>query len=572
MPSTNNIIILDGCISEYRENNELEVREDELFELFTVAQLTRNYELSFEDVNNSVVDGGRDGGIDAFVILLNDKAISSEDQLSDFEISASTTLSAKIIQSKTERNHTEATLDKLITSSPLLYDLSIDEDELLARFNASLVEKIVTFRKAWMEAVRKGANIKIEYSYVCKANEVEINQAFESKIDQLKSITEEKVSNAEVTFDTDSAKELVSLYHKTKPSQLEIEFKEAPTSVTYDDEQIGYLGVVTLANYYKFVVDEEGNVRENIFESNIRDYQGDVDVNENIRETLRSDLGQDFWWLNNGITIIASRVGQIGKKLTLENVQIVNGLQTSYSIGKYFEPIEGDERSILTKVIINEDKETIDKIISATNRQNAVSPTLLRATDELQKTIELFFLEKGYFYDRRKNYYKNQGKPASKIFSIQFTAQSIEAIMNFNPAEARSKPTTLIKDDRTYTKIFRRDVDFNAFVNSCLIAQKTQNFIKSLDRDDRPVARNFTYHLARIAASLVINKAHYDSQELASLDPASVDDDTLNQSFDVLTNQVGNYQKDNPGENIINISKSKKFSEGLNETLRDRFE
>src|SRR5690348_1850134 len=107
-----------------------------------------------------------------------------------------------------------------------------------------------------------------------------------------------------------------------------------------------------------------------------------------IRQSLESDKTRDFWWLNNGITIIASNPTQVAKTLAIENIQIVNGLQTSYSIGNFYQIDATDERSVLVKVIINNDKETIDKIISSTNSQNAVSPTLLRASETTQRNIE----------------------------------------------------------------------------------------------------------------------------------------------------------------------------------------
>ena len=91
--------------------------------------------------------------------------------------------------------------------------------------------------------------------------------------------------------------------------------------------------------------------------------------------------------------------------MSIENIQIVNGLQTSYSIFNNHNGDEDDNRSVLVKVIINNNKETTDNIIASTNSQNPVSPTLLRATEPIQRNLELFFLNEGYYYDRRKNYY-----------------------------------------------------------------------------------------------------------------------------------------------------------------------
>ncbi|GAI16788.1 unnamed protein product, partial [marine sediment metagenome] len=70
-------------------------------------------------------------------------------------------------------------------------------------------------------------------------------------------------------------------------------------------------------------------MRLNLFEANVRDYQGKVEVNKAIGNTLLSAYSEDFWWLNNGVTVVASQASLSGKTLVVEDPQIVNGLQTS---------------------------------------------------------------------------------------------------------------------------------------------------------------------------------------------------------------------------------------------------
>jgi hypothetical protein len=48
--------------------------------------------------------------------------------------------------------------------------------------------------------------------------------------------------------------------------------------------------------------------------------------------SLDDPSGPDFWWLNNGITILATSATMVGKTLHLEDIQIVNGLQTTETI------------------------------------------------------------------------------------------------------------------------------------------------------------------------------------------------------------------------------------------------
>lgn len=192
-------------------------------------------------------------------------------------------------------------------------------------------------------------------------------------------------------------------------------------------------------------------------EGNVRDYQGNVEVNRSIRETLISDtLPEDFWWLNNGITVICSNAIVSGKTLTIENAEIVNGLQTSREIFNVLssKSQQFDERSILVRVIVTEDAESRDRIIRATNSQTDIPSASLRATDKIHRDIEDFFATRGLFYDRRKNFYKNQGKPVRKIVSIGFLAQAVLACALGDPANARARPSRLIKSDEDYRRIF----------------------------------------------------------------------------------------------------------------------
>ena len=65
-----------------------------------------------------------------------------------------------------------------------------------------------------------------------------------------------------------------------------------------------------------------------------------------------------------------------------------------------------ETRTVLVKIIKTNNSKYIDKIISSTNSQTEVRPADLRATDDLQKDIEQYFLSKGYYYDRRKTIIK----------------------------------------------------------------------------------------------------------------------------------------------------------------------
>ncbi|MEM7575301.1 MAG: AIPR family protein [Bacteroidota bacterium] len=417
-----------------------------------------------------------------------------------------------------------------------------------------------------------GGKLTISFNYCCISEKIEINGTFSDKIIQLKTITESNFVGSIVTYSNFSSQELLRLYQTHKNQRLSISFKENPLSTSYSEYGIGYVGTVNLKDYKLFLTDEDGSIRDDLFESNIRHFQGQVDVNKKIKNTINNIDNKDFWWLNNGITIIATNPTQIGKTLSIDGVQIVNGLQTSYSIFNHLAHSIDDTRSVLVKVIINDDKETIDRIIASTNSQNPVSPALLRATDDIQRELELFYLTSGYFYDRRKNYYKNHGKPANRIFSIQTTAQVIESIIYRNPYSARSKPTTLIKDDSNYSRIFNPEVNFQAYLNCCLLYKKTSEYWGQIqDSNKKRKISNFKLHLSRICASFITSLSEYSIAEIENLKTSDLNEERFQEAVDLLISAIDDYQTTHPDANLINMAKAKGLTDELKKKLDDKF-
>lgn len=392
------------------------------------------------------------------------------------------------------------------------------------------------------------------------ANDIEISSSFKSKREQLKVMCKELFSTDKVVFNCYSSKELLSLFQTHKKNRSTIVFKDTPLSVNYGENGLGYIGLVKLSDYRDFLLLEDGSINDELFESNVRHFQGKVDVNNKIKNTLENISDRDFWWLNNGITIIAEEPTQLSKKLTIENVQIVNGLQTSYSIYNLEEVKDEDDRSVLVKVIISNNKEITDDIIEATNYQNAVSPGLLRATDEIQKEIELFFLQNGYFYDRRKNYYKNQGKPGNKIFSIPFLAQSIKSIILQDPHTARQSPTSLLKTNM-YDTIFKTQDNFGAYLNCCLITSKIHHAILNLnDKQRKNKLVNFKLHISMIATCFFFNHLEYNVDDISHINISNFSDQIIEKAFLKTDDLIESYQKDNPNSNLSNMAKSSDFT------------
>jgi hypothetical protein len=164
--------------------------------------------------------------------------------------------------------------------------------------------------------------------------------------------------------------------------QLELE----NTGVIFTTEDSAVVCLVKLKNYANFLTDEHGTLRKSLLEPNVRDYQGKQNpVNIDIRATLaEGSAGHEFWWLNNGVTILAASCSIAGDKLIVESPEVVNGLQTSQEIFTYFrnKPDVSETRSILVRIVTPTDEQTRNKVIKATNSQTPVEPLSLHATED----------------------------------------------------------------------------------------------------------------------------------------------------------------------------------------------
>ena len=166
-------------------------------------------------------------------------------------------------------------------------------------------------------------------------------------------------------FDLLGSRELLELARERPTESFTLRLSESPVS---SSKVPGYIGLVRLVDFYAFLSDSKGQLLQRLFEANVRDYQGTRGSNVDIKASLEEKPAADFWWLNNGVTIIASDAKEAARNLAIQNPYIVNGLQTSNEIFRHFSGggSKDDDRSVLVRVIVTQDSEVADKIIKET--------------------------------------------------------------------------------------------------------------------------------------------------------------------------------------------------------------
>lgn len=540
--SKNAQILLENLIEQEFRNNDNYSNISEYFEFFSASQILKNQGLSDDEVDNGIVGKGLDGGCDSIYLFLNNLLITP-DVVEHISAPKDSILEMIIIQSKKTTSFGEDAVMKWKTISGNLLDLSKTTTDFTARYNADILEAFTTFRDTYTRLITSRVKLKFRFYYATLASELHpnvIQQAEELK-DTIKGLFPNAV--VEVTFvDSDT---LFEMYNAVIENRVNLKFADIPIS----PNQKNYVALVDLKSYFNFIVNDEGDVRKSFFDSNVRDYQGKNNVNSSISETLHRADDNDFWWLNNGVTVLASEATLVNnRELQIVNPEIVNGLQTSMEIYNYFsenrEALESEKRSILLRIIVPDNEESRDQIIFATNNQTNIPKATLRVTDPIHLQIEMYFKSRGLFYDRRKNYYKNQGHKPAEIVGVSFLAQCLITIFLKKPDYARARPSTLLNDEKTYNELYEKNNDLEVFYRVALLGKKIQKNVKSGSDYSSAEKSDILYYVLYAVIADVLGKRNITPADIKNLDMDSVTDtlieDIRNRVYEIYKQHGGN--------------------------------
>lgn len=540
--SKNAQILLESLIEQEFQNNDNYSSISDYFEFFSASQILKNQGLSDDEVDNGIVGKGLDGGCDSIYLFLNNLLITP-DVVEHISSPKDSILEMIIIQSKKTTSFGEDAVMKWKTISGNLLDLSKTTTDFMTRYNADVLEAFTTFRDTYTRLITSRVKLKFKFYYATLASELHpnvIQQAEELK-DTIKGLFPNAV--VEVIFvDSDA---LFDMYNAVIENRVNLKFADIPIS----PNQKNYIALVDLKSYFNFIVNDEGDVRKSFFDSNVRDYQGKNNVNSSISETLHRADDNDFWWLNNGVTVLASEATLVNnRELQIVNPEIVNGLQTSMEIYNYFsenrEALESEKRSILLRIIVPDNEESRDQIIFATNNQTNIPKATLRVTDPIHLQIEMYFKSRGLFYDRRKNYYKNQGRKPAEIVGVSFLAQCLITIFLKKPDYARARPSTLLNDEKTYNELYEKNNDLEVFYRVALLGKKIQRNVRSGSDYSSAEKSDILYYVLYAVIADVLGKKNITPADIKNLDIDSITDtlieDIRNRVYEIYKQHGGN--------------------------------
>jgi hypothetical protein len=445
----NDIILIDGIIDQRVADALPSPERDEVFEFLVLEEILKDYDLSRDEIESGWIDGPGDGGIDGFYTIINGHLLDDPEDF--FWPRSDASIDVWLLICKHHPTFSQAPLDGILATIQELFDLSREPPELEGTYSEELLELRALFLTAYRRLSIGRPRIAFHILYASRGDTTQIGESVNGRANQIETTIAGLFSSCSVDFRFIGAAELVASHRKARKFSLDLPFIEH--LATGKDS---YVLLVRLEDYWRFVSEENGHLRRYLFDSNVRDYLGPNQVNEDIALSLADEQAPDFWWLNNGVTILATNATVPGKTIQLQDIQIVNGLQTTETIFRHFQggARESRDRTLLVKIIVSSDTDVRDRIIRATNNQTLVEIAALHATDKIQRDIEEILERHNWYYERRKNYYRNIGKSAARFVTPLYLASGVYALVFKNPFRAKRLKSKFMRNQQSYETVF----------------------------------------------------------------------------------------------------------------------
>jgi len=478
-------IILKNHVSELATDLNYEgFSASRLFELFTNYCVVSKHYLGRFDPKDVTTDED-DASLDGVAIIIDGDLILTIDDAIEVFKTHKTSLSVDIVfcQAKSGEKFKK---DEIANFKIGLEDyLSLDPRLPNGKLNLESIEilKIVLANLKKVRNRRPNA-----YIYYCTSGvysaEREIKATFE--------IIERYIRETELFFAVQvrplGRGELLKMYaeisEKNEAKLTLIDYFGMPAMPGIPQS---YVAIVQANNFVSSLLsDDEGNLRQSVFEENVRSYLGNEnDVNIAIENTLKNaDKKSLFSVLNNGITIVAPELTLTPntKEIHLTNYQIINGCQTSSTL---FENrlLLTESVNVVVKFVESPDNEGSSDIISATNSQSDIPKEAFFGLRSKAKLVQKIFdaqnqhqqQENLIYFERRQGEFRGSTLQSTRIFDVREVARCYTAMFldaPHNSARYVAKIFTSGADG-----LFREDDHELYYYASCLALYKYQVLI-----------------------------------------------------------------------------------------------
>ena len=393
---------LKSHIEEYGISNYTEA---EAFEHFINKCIVNNASLERFDPND-VMTGKGEIGLDGIAIILNGQLVTdTESCMSIYDQGREVSVKFLFIQSKTSKHFDSGEINTFFKGIKHFFE-PINQRP---KTNDKIEELIKIKDFIYSKSIEQSVKPSLEMYYVC-CGKWQSENNLKNCIDTDVRFFEDSNDFESVNFYPYDNDKIITIYKemRRKISKTFCMEKRLPF-YNMDGIRAAYFGLIKCKDIVALLTDNQGKLFNNIFEDNVRDFQGYNSVNSEIRTTIMDEHSQNrFSVLNNGITIIAKDIKVEGDMITIFDYQIVNGCQTSRVIFDNANVIS-DHSCVLAKIVQVDSEEILDKIVYTSNRQTEVKYEAFSSANRFHKMLQEYYdsIEQDFrlYYERRSKQY-----------------------------------------------------------------------------------------------------------------------------------------------------------------------
>ncbi len=374
----------------------------------------------------------------------------------------------------------------------------------IERFHPDMRENITDARNAILnDEVQK---IALVYAHNC-GESVDVHRELDVAKQTLISLLGDKpIEVISVELGNES---LERMYQNQAANIIVTDEIVCPFQVKYtEDAGIWRAAILTVTG--QWLREQYNKYAGDLFSANYRGFLGNSRqrINNGIKATAER-TPKNFWAFNNGITILTTKIQAETDKTKLSGMSIINGAQTTGSIGAIPSSVDLSEVYILARVIECSDPDTINSIVKYNNTQNKITAWDSFSNDPFQIQLQDEFKQLGHDYNIKRGFSNRDS-----LLSVEAALQPLLALSGKYKDANRSK-TYLFESRSLYTEAFEhrgaRNLLFASCLNTCLQVIKSENkdlvesgssSVSELDKKTRNVLAviKFKYYIISIIA------------------------------------------------------------------------
>ena len=182
--ASNDCIVLDGILSDRKTGNDEGLSDGEVFELFVFEQVLKDYALSRSRLEDGWVDGGGDGGIDGFYVIVNGYPYNGEPGFQWPRESPH--VEAWVFTCKHKDGFEQAPLESMHSTLAEFWDCTRSNESLLGTYSEDLLEARNVFLKAYNTLAHLDPLVHVHLVFASRGDSSCVAEAVQSRMNQLK--------------------------------------------------------------------------------------------------------------------------------------------------------------------------------------------------------------------------------------------------------------------------------------------------------------------------------------------------------------------------------------------------